>query len=523
LIGRVILEAAILTTPAVGRIFQTRKCMHRLPPFGACGALFDGVGARFCVALCVLFCAGPALAFKQEEAPTSCNRLILVEDPAVPVMDNVMTFSNATDVANRFGRISIEATLAREFWSGAPTSGPCANAKLLLSRGPIETARPHLFSGNLASLCNGSNCGLLNSCAPCAFYVTANGYPYDVSVNLSSAATASDVAEALQSAIGNAETVVGNVTGSISPQLVNMTSAVVGGSWIEVLGVSSGVIQPGGFACVSSNPCNPSSSDFVGQITAQIVDGENNPVCPSSAAQACSMGRAGAYVLYVPSGIGIYSAQSSVETYGQLAISALNSGACPNIVGLNPRGGSIFRYTFLSASISGGSCGTWAVDLAQTVSPVSINIYTPPLTARFATETGPTSSYAYIDLTTWSTNTAWPSSSESWASGPAAGSLYMNGAGAGSTTGYDGAFLGRHVSLLGSPRGICSSVKEQINEFESAGIPIDSFQLVYSYGIFQIPDFVFDARRCIERSGLSIQWIPESSHSTPPVADFMPQ
>ncbi len=150
---------------------------------------------------------------------------------------------------------------------------------------------------------------------------------------------------------------VGNVTGSISPQLVNMTSAVVGGSWIEVLSVSSGVIQPGGFVCVSSNPCNPSSSDFVGQITAQIVDGDNNPVCLPSATQACSMGGAGAYVLFVPSRIGTYSAQSTVETYGQLTISELNSGSCPNIVGLNPSCGSILSYTFLSASISGGPCG----------------------------------------------------------------------------------------------------------------------------------------------------------------------
>ena len=269
LIGRVILEAPMLTTRAAARTFQTTKCVNRLRPFGAGGAL-SGVGARFCVAVCVLFCAGPALAFEQDEVPTSCNRLILVEDPPVPVMDSGMTFSNATDIANRFGRRSTEVTLASEFWTGAPTSGPCVNAKLLFSRGRIETARPHLFSGNLASLCNGKNCGLLNSCAPCAFYITANGHPYNASVNFSSAATASDVAETLQSAIANAETVVGNVTGSISPQLVKVTSAVVGGSWIEVLSVSSGVIQPGGFVCVSSNPCKQSSSDFVGQITAQL-------------------------------------------------------------------------------------------------------------------------------------------------------------------------------------------------------------------------------------------------------------
>jgi hypothetical protein len=235
------------------------------------------------------------------------------------------------------------------------------------------------------------------------------------------------------------------------------------------------------------------------------------------------MGGAGAYVLFVPSGIGRYSARSTVETYGQLTISALNSGACPNIVGLNPQGDSIIRHTFLIASISGGSCGVWAVDLAQTVSPVSFNVYTPPLTASFARETGPTSSYIYIDITTWKTNTAWPSSSETWASGPVARSLYMNGPGAGSTTGYDGAFLARHASLLGSPRGFCPSVKEQIDEFGNADIPIGSFQLVYSSGVFQIPDFVSDVRRCIEKYGLSIQWIPESSRSTPPVADFIPQ
>jgi len=497
--------------------------VNRLPPFGAGGALSDGVGARFCVALCVLFCAGPALAFEQDAGPTSCNRLILRESRAVPLMDSGMTFSNATDVANRFGTKSTEATLASEFWAGAPTSGPCANAKLLFSRGPIETARPHLFSGNLASLCNGTNCGLLNSCAPCAFYITANGYPYNASVNFSSAATASDVAETLQSAIVNAETVVGNVTGSISPQLVNMTSAVVGGSWIEVLSVSSGVIQLGGFVCVSSNPCKQSSSDFVGQITAQIVDGDNNPVCPPSATQACSMGGAGAYVLFVPSRVGTYSAQSTVETYGQLTISALNSGSCPNIDGLNPRGDSILSDTFLSASISGGPCGVWAVDLAQTVSSFSFDIYTPPLSARLYRINGPTSTYTYIDLTTWPSNTGWPSSSETWASGPAAQSLHMNGLGAGSTTGYDGAFLAPHTSLLGSPRGNCPSVRDQINAFRSAGIPVGSFQLVYSSGEFQIPEFVSDVRRCIENSGLSIRWIPKSSGSTPPAANFIPQ
>ena len=140
------------------------------------------------------------------------------------------------------------------------------------------------------------------------------------------------------------------------------------------------------FVCVSSNPCKQSSSDFVGQITAQIVDGDNNPVCPPSATQACSMGGAGAYALFVPSGIGTYSAQSTVETYGQLTISALNSGSCPNIDGLNPRGDSIISDTFLSASISGGRCGVWAVDLAQTVSSFSFNIYTPPLSVRFRKE-----------------------------------------------------------------------------------------------------------------------------------------
>jgi len=289
---------------------------------------------------------------------------------------------------------------------------------------------------------------LLNSCAPCAFYITANGHPYNASVNFSSAATASDVAETLQSAIANAETVVGNVTGSISPQLVNMTSAVVGGSWIEVLSVSSGVIQLGGFVCVSSNPCKQSSSDFVGQITAQIVDGDNNPVCPPSATQACSMGGAGAYVLFVPSRVGTYSAQSTVETYGQLTISALNSGSCPNIDGLNPRGDSILSDTFLSASLSGGPCGVWAVDLAQTVSSFSFDIYTPPLSARLYRINGPTSTYTYIDLTTWPSNTGWPSSSETWASGPAAQSLHMNGLGAGSTTGYDGAFLAPHIQVF---------------------------------------------------------------------------
>jgi Protein of unknown function (DUF3383) len=509
----------MLTTHAFGRAFPTRKRVDPLPLFNARAALF----VRFCVALCVLFCPGPALAFERDEAAASCDRLILVEDGAVPVMDSGMTFSNATDVANRFGTRSIEATLAGEFWSGAPTSGPCADAKLLFSRGPIETARPHLFSGNLTSLCNGQNCGLLNSCDPCAFYVTANGYPYAASVNFSTAATASVVAETLQSAIANAETVVGNVTGSISPQLVNMTSAAVGGSWIEVLSVSSGVIQPGGFVCVSSNPCTPSSSDFVGQITAQIVNGANNPVCPPSAMQACSMGGAGAYVLFVPSRIGMYPAQATVETYGQLTISALNSGACPNIVGLNPQGGLILSYTFLSAQISGGPCGVWAVDQAQSVSSFSFNIYIPPLTTELKSYIGPSSTYTYINLSTSPSNTGWPSSSETWASGPAAQSLYMNGPGAGSTTGYDGAFLAPHTSLLGSPRGICPSVREQINKFESAGIPVGSLQLVYPLGVFYIPDFVYDARRCIENSGLSIQWIPESSQSTPRVADFVPQ
>lgn len=201
----------------------------------------------------------------------------------------------------------------------------------------------------------------------------------------------------------------------------------------------------------------------------------------------------------------------------------MNSGSCPNIVGLNPRGGSILGYTFLSASISGGLCGVWAVDLAQTVPSFSFNIYTPPLSVDFAKKTGPTSTYTYIDLTTWNSNTAWPSSSETWASGSAAQLLYMNGPGAGSTTGYDGAFLARHTSLLGSPRGNCPSVRDQINAFRTAGIPVGSFQLVYATGVFQIPDFVSDVQRCIEKSGSSIQWIPKSSHSTPPVADFIPQ
>ena len=36
----------MLTTRTVARTFQARKCVNRLPPFGAGGALFDGVGAN---------------------------------------------------------------------------------------------------------------------------------------------------------------------------------------------------------------------------------------------------------------------------------------------------------------------------------------------------------------------------------------------------------------------------------------------------------------------------------------------
>src|SRR5271165_6940808 len=104
------------------------------------------------------------------------------------------------------------------------------------------------------------------------------------------------------------------------------------------------------------------------------------------------MGGAGAYVLFVPSGIGTYSAQSTVETYGQLTISALNSGSCPDIVGLNPHGDGILSHTFLTANISGGPCGVWAVDQAQKkVRSFSFNIYTPPLSTGLARKTGPTS------------------------------------------------------------------------------------------------------------------------------------
>ena len=139
------------------------------------------------------------------------NRLVVIWENDTP--DNeVLTFTDLTDVQNHYGVVSNEFGIAEKFFASNPTG------TLSFTREGLGQ-RPHLIGANLS----GDNLSQLQAING-PFSVVFNGNTYGSSVNLAGATSFAQAATLITAALNYHLPVVATTTGStITPETTNFT------------------------------------------------------------------------------------------------------------------------------------------------------------------------------------------------------------------------------------------------------------------------------------------------------------
>ena len=297
-------------------------------------------------------------------SPYALDRLFLDSDNRIP-FNKVLSFNSVTKVENYFGVSSLEAKLAKEFFSGYSGS----SAHMLFDRMPIGGGRARIFGANIHGK---TTLAQLQAIDNGTLSLTSEGYNFTASINLSSATSFKDAASLIQSALNAAQPTEATTTGSsIAPESASFTGSIEGGL-MRVTAVSSGQIAIGGTLT--------SANGYSGHIVAQ---------------DSGTPGGVGFYnVWYAPHGPNHVIAPPGTalsETYGILTIGTVNSGAVA--VGQEVTGNDVSGNTAIYHHVVGsgfGSGSQWVVDLTQTVAPEDMAMKAAPLEVDYHHVTGAT-------------------------------------------------------------------------------------------------------------------------------------
>jgi hypothetical protein len=325
------------------------------------------------------------------------DRLFLDPSDSTPLY-GVLSFDSVTEVANYYGKFSLEDKLAKEFFRDYTGS----SANMLFTRYPDDPARAHLYGGNITSLAQLQRIEGRVS-------ITSQGYTFTGSIDLSGVTSFADAAKKITAALNRNLPVGAVATGSsIAPVSVAFTGSQ-NANTLTVTNVSQGTLQVG-----------------------SIIEGQGVPPGAQISAQVSgTLGGAGEYTLFlhglsktdVPTPV-----ESMTDTYGLLTVGSVSSGTVK--AGQQVTGPGVLPFTAIEAS---GPGGTWVVNKAQTEGGEGMTMTAAPLFVKYQDIRGATENRGFF-FVQQSQDFNYASSSLSFMTGTAAAAL-------GLAQGSPGAFL----------------------------------------------------------------------------------
>jgi hypothetical protein len=414
----------------------------------------------------------------EKSNPYALDRLFLDSTDDTPLYD-VLTFGNATEVANYYGATSHQAQLANEFFDGY--SGSSAN--MIFTRIPDLPARAHLYGANIRDV-SIKQLQAING----TLSITSQDYDYSTTINLSGVKTFTQAATDIGKAFNNNLPIAATTTGSsIAPVSLSFNGSI-NAAVLTVNSVSSGDIYVGSYISGKGIPANT-------QITAQLSGTPNG---------------AGTYSLFLRSGY--ISSETMTEKYGVLTVGSVSSGQVAVGQQVTDAGGAIPKLTAIEDSLSGSGAGsTWVVNYALNEASQNMTMTGAPLYVNYRKIDGATENSGYL-LVQQAPTFNWDSSSLTYMGGSAAKELGV----ADDSTG----------AFLSTPGQVVTSYSEWMNDFVAAGNPDGSnqwstFQTIYD----PKKDTPAEEEAALEAWAKSTdgqyKYLKGYSANTPPIVDSM--
>ena len=171
-------------------------------------------------------------------------------------------------------RPSKQCNFAKEYFDGW---GGSHTATLEFARFPTESTRAHLYGGGVvalqtpeelaAALDAGTKLNVpLNGVTLTACFGTGAGC-----TNLAGLTTYEQIASAVQSALNASPVTLGTITGTITPESIDVNITTEAGQNRVQVNSVEGTLYNGAYVCRKSTPCLSSSSDQISQIELQLI------------------------------------------------------------------------------------------------------------------------------------------------------------------------------------------------------------------------------------------------------------
>jgi Protein of unknown function (DUF3383)/PEP-CTERM motif len=407
------------------------------------------------------------------------TRLFLDTSNKTPLGD-VLSFSNATAVANFYGKTSQEAQLANEFYSKG------SSGTMLFALYPTLPWRANLYGGNVTLPQVQAATGTLS--------VTSDGLTYNTgSLNLSGVTSLSAAAKVITTAFNNTLPVAATTTGSsIAAKLVPFSGSIKDAILTvgpPLSGPLSGPIEVGSYITGTGVPTGT-------QIISQISGTPNG---------------AGVYGLFMREPT--ISTENLTDNYGVLTVGTVGSGtvAIGEQVG-HAKGTGVAAGTEIAANLNGesGAGSTWIVNNAQNVGSENLKMTGAPLTV----------SYQAV------TEAAGNISSSFWVHGNFSGSAiaastltYATGTG---TAASDLGLAQGEAFYLTSTGGVATSASDWMNNFVATEAnEFSSFQTTYNPKGATPPGLQNAMESWAKSTGGQYDYLQGYSAKTPPIGDNM--
>lgn len=285
------------------------------------------------------------------------NRVIITYSKNTP--DNqIVPFTNASDVGNYYGINSQQYTFAKEYFTG-----PYASQATLEFIRDNQSQRPHLAGGNISSLTLSQLQAISGNIS-----ITFRNMVYSGTVNMSGVQSIGGVVTKLQTALNKTPYVeAATANDTITPKTINFIGSV---QWQSV-GVNDG------------------TQLVIGGL---IQDAQNRIKTASFDNQLILEHKTGVYALFAGAYFGSTGIEPLTESYGVLHIGHVISGQVK--AGYEITGPGVLPDTCIIQDLGGGN---WVVNNAQSISG-DFNIIAPPLTVDSTSVHGATEDNTYLEI-----------------------------------------------------------------------------------------------------------------------------
>ena len=395
------------------------------------------------------------------------NRLFLDTSNKTP-LGEVLPFTNATAVADYYGKTSHEAQLANEFFKGYTGS----SATMLFALYPALPWKANLYGSNVSGML--AQLQTING----PLSITSDGLNYTGSVNLSGVASFSAAATDITAALNKNIPIAATTTASSIAAASVKFSGSIKDAVLTVKSLSPGQsIEPGSYITGLGVPAGT-------QITSQISGTPNG---------------AGVYGLFQREGT--IAIENLTDNYGILTVGSASSGAVA--VGQEVTGTKVAARTEIAAHLSGS---TWVVNNAQTVGSENLTMKGAPLSVTYNAVTGDDGE----------------NSGSFWVSGKFSGSAIASSTltYATSATGMAAEMLGlaQGEAYLSSTGGFSTSASDWMNNFvDTEADEFSSFQTTYNPKGATPPGLQAAMEAWAQSTGGQFDYLHGWSAKTPPI------